>query len=237
MERHSLKIELREKKGSRDARRTRNKTGRIPAVLYGPGAEAVGLTLDVKELRKALSGKSGRNTLLELQGAPSVAGRLAILKEVQHDPISSQPTHADLLELRLDKRIHVQVPIHLTGKAKGTIEGGIVAATLRELTIDCLPNDIPEALEIDITALDIGDSYHVRDIKLPAGVKAVGDIGASVVVIVPPAAEVVEVAAAPTTAEPEVLTAKADKAEGGAAAAAPAAGAKAPAAGGKEKTK
>lgn len=218
MERNSLSIELRETSGKRSARRMRLE-GRIPAILYGRATQPVVVSVNVRELRKALSGKGGLNTLLDLQGGAGVGGKLAIVKDVQHDPITNAPTHIDLYELKIDQKIHVMVPIHLVGKAKGTIEGGIVTATLREISIEVLPNDIPGAIDVDITALDIGDSIHVRDLVLPTGVRALGDQGASIVTVVPPASEekAVEVAAVAGT-EPEVLTAKAEKAEGGAAA-------------------
>jgi large subunit ribosomal protein L25 len=225
MQRNKLNVEVRATEGTRSARRMRRE-GKIPAILYGKGTEALNITLDVKELRKVLSGKGGHNTLLELQGS-QVGGKLAMVKAMQHDAVSDVPTHADLLELKLDHKITVHVPIHLVGKAKGTVEGGIVASAMREISVECLPNDIPESVDVDITELNIGDSLHVRDIKLPANVKAVGDVGASVVGVVPPAAEVV--AAPVVSTEPEVLTAKGEKAPEGAAGAkaAPAAGGKA----------
>jgi large subunit ribosomal protein L25 len=205
MDRNTLNIETREKSGSREARRTRS-TGRIPGVLYGRGSEPLAISLDVKELRKALSGKSGLNTVLELQGSDKVKGKLAILKSVQHNPVNSAPTHADLQELKLDQKIHVNVPIHLQGKAKGVVEGGIVTPLVRDLGIECFPNDIPEAINVDITELNIGDSLHVNELKLPEGIRAVGDQGIAIVSVVAPAAEKGAAAAAAT--EPTVLTAK-----------------------------
>lgn len=224
MERNSLNVETREKSGSRDSRRTRN-DGRIPGVLYGRGAEPLAISVDVRELRKALSGKSGHNTLLDLKGK-GVEGRLAIVKEVQHNPVSGAPMHADLLELKLDQKIHVTVPLHLQGKAKGTVDGGIISTLLRELHIEALPNDIPEAVNVDISDLGIGDSLHIKDLQLPKGVRALGDQVTAVVACVPPAAEKVAEPTAAAPAEPEVLTAKAKEGE----AAAPAAGAAKPAA-------
>lgn len=217
MDRHSLTVETREKSGSRDARRTRA-DGRIPGVLYGRGAEPVAISVDVRELRKALSGKSGHNTLLDLKGK-GVDGRLAIVKDVQHNPVSGAPMHADLLELKLDQKIHVTVPLHVKGKAKGQVDGGLISTLLRELHIEALPNDIPEAIDVDITELAIGDSLHIKDLQLPPGVRALGDQVTAVVACVPPAAEKVAepVAAA---AEPEVLTAKAKEGEAAPAAAA-----------------
>lgn len=217
MDRNSLNVETREKSGSRDSRRTRAE-GRIPGVLYGRGAEPVAISVDVRELRKAISGKSGHNTLLDLKGK-GVEGRLAIVKEVQHNPVSGAPIHADLLELKLDQKIHVTVPLHVKGKAKGTVDGGLISTLLRELHIEALPNDIPEAIDVDITELGIGDSLHIKDLQLPKGVRALGDQVTAVVACVPPAAEKV---AEPTAAaaEPEVLTAKAKEGEAAPAAAA-----------------
>lgn len=207
MERHALNVETRQKSGSRDSRRTRA-DGRIPGVLYGRGSEPVAISIDVRELRKALSGKAGHNTLLDLKGT-GLDGKLAIVKEVQHNPVTNAPMHADLQELKLDQKIHVTVPVHFQGKAKGSVEGGIVAPLLRELHIEALPNDIPEAINVDITELDIGNSLHIKELKLPQGVRALGDQGTAVVAVVAPAAEKAVEAAAPAAAEPQVLTAKA----------------------------
>ena len=215
MERQNLNVQKRESAGSRSARRTRLE-GNIPAVIYGRNG-ATAITLNVKELRKALSGKSGHNTLLDLQG--EFKGKIAILKNVQHNPIDNAPTHADLLELQLDQKITVQVPLHFTGKAKGIVDGGIVAPLLRELGVESLPNDIPDSIEVDISDLGVGDSLHVADLKLPKGIRAVGDQVTAVISVVAPKEEKVEEVAA-AAAEPEVLTAKAPV-EG----AAPAAGA------------
>lgn len=218
MQRHTLTVEVRETTGTRAARRARER-GLIPGVLYGRNSEPLPIAIQLKELRRALAGKAAHTTLLELQGDQKVKGKLALLKDLQHDVVTNAPVHADLLELKLDQKIHVSVPVHLTGKAKGTVEGGIVEHSLREIRIECLPNDIPSAIEVDITELGIGDSLHVREIKLPSGVRAIGDLGAAVVAIVPPQKEVeaVPAAAAAAAGEPEVLTAKAPKAEGGAA--------------------
>lgn len=214
MERQNLNVQKRESAGTRSSRRTRLE-GRIPAVIYGRNG-ATSITLDVKELRKALSGKSGHNTILDLQG--EFKGKIAIVKDIQHHPVSNHPTHADLLELQLDQKIQVDVPLHFTGKAKGTVDGGIVAPLIRELRVESLPNDIPDFIEVEISDLGIGDSLHVADLKLPAGVKAMGDQVTAVISVVAPKEEKVEEVAAATPAEPEVLTAKAP-AEGAAPAA------------------
>lgn len=216
MQRHTLTVEIRETTGTRAARRARER-GLIPGVLYGRNSEPLPIAIQLKELRRALAGKAAHATLLELQGDDKVKGKLALLKDLQHDVVTNDPVHADLLELKLDQKIHVSVPVHLTGKAKGAVAGGIVEHSLREIRIECLPNDIPSAIDVDISELDIGDSLHVHEIKLPSGVRAIGDLGAAVVAIVPPQKEVEVAAAAPAAGEPEVLTAKAPKAESGAA--------------------
>jgi large subunit ribosomal protein L25 len=127
------------------------------------------------------------------------------------------PLHADLYEVRMDETITVSIPVRIVGKAAGVEEGGILDHSLRELEIECLPGSIPDGVEVDVSALTIGDSIHVSDLKLPEGVKVLEDAGTPVVAVTTPAAEEV----APVPAEGEAVAVEGAPAEGEAAAAAP----------------
>ena len=120
-----------------------------------------------------------------------------MLKEFQIDPISRYITHVDLLKIDLKQKVTVQIPLHVTGKSVGVEKGGVVDQPRRELEVRCLPGNIPEKIDIDITALDMGDSIHVNDLKLPEGVEAPHEVNFAIVSIVAPRQEEPEAAAAP----------------------------------------
>ncbi len=188
MERVSLTVDLRKDLGSRSARRSRRE-GKLPGVLYGHGSEGVAIEVNLRELRRLVGGKLAHTVILELKGPKEVEGKTALVKEVQRDPVTDAPIHADFIELVAGQKLHVTVPIHVVGKAAGIVHGGIVEQTLRELPIEVLPKDIPSALEIDISELNIGQSIHVKQMKLPEGVRSMIDTETSVVAVVAPRAE------------------------------------------------
>jgi large subunit ribosomal protein L25 len=126
-----------------------------------------------------------------------------LVRELQRDPVKGDYLHADLLAIDLQQRIDVEVPIHVTGKARGVEFGGILDHSLRELEIFCLPTAIPKEILADVTELDVGDSLHVRDLPLPPGVELRSNPDLSVVSVVLPAAEVVETPAEAAPAEGE----------------------------------
>jgi large subunit ribosomal protein L25 len=197
--------------------------GRIPAVVYGKGRDAQPVTLDPKALDTLLhQSGAGLNTLIDL----SVAGRTdtVLVKELQRHPVHGAFLHVDFYRVDLTQKITVSIPIHFVGKAKGVEFGGILDHPLRELEVECLPRAIPEFVEVDVSALEVGDSIHVSDLRLPEGVEVKTEGTLPVASVVLPAAEV-EATPVETIVEGEV----AEGAE--AAAAAPAEGA--PAKGGK----
>lgn len=222
MAEYTLNVEVRESAGKGVARKLRAK-GRIPGVCYGSGARTLQIQLDPAALERALRASSaGMNTLFGLQGAAELSGKSVLVKELQRDPVKGSLLHADLYAVDLTREIEVAVPLHLTGTAAGLMDGGIVDHQLREIMVACLPGSIPESLSLDVSALGIGDSLHVRDVALPAGVKLVSDPDLSVVSVVAPAKAEEEVA-------PEAAAAAgaegAPAAEGAAAAPAEGAGA------------
>jgi len=197
--------------------------GRIPAVIYGKGRAPDSLSLDPKALETLLhKSGAGLNTLIDL----SVGGRTetVLVKELQRHPVHGRYQHVDFFKVDLTQKITVSVPIHFVGKARGVEFGGILDHPLRELEVECLPRAIPEFVEVDVSALEVGQSIHVSDLRLPEGVEVKTEGTLPVASVVLPAAEV-EAAPVETVVEGEV-------AEGAEAAAAPAEGG-APAKGGK----
>jgi large subunit ribosomal protein L25 len=209
---NALSAELRTGTGKGVNRKLRV-AGKIPAVVYGKGRAAQSVTLDPKALETLLhKSGAGLNTLIDL----SVGGRTdtVLVKELQRHPVYGEYLHVDFFQVDLTQKITVSIPIHFIGKAKGVEFGGILDHPLRELEVECLPRAIPEFVEVDVSALEIGQSIHVSDLRLPEGVDVKTDPTLPVASVVLPAAEV-EAAPVETVVEGEV-------AEGAEAAAAPA---------------
>jgi large subunit ribosomal protein L25 len=211
----ALVVEARAGTGKGSARKLRA-VGRIPAVLYGRGRDSLPLSLDPRALDKILRG-SGANTLLDLtvEGHPELKDTVALVKELQRHPLRGTIVHADLYAVDLTRAVTVDVPVHLVGKPRGLDFGGILEHTLREIALECLPRAIPEAIEVEISHLEVGDVIHVRELQLPEGVTLVTDGDLGVVHVALPQAE-------PT---PEEAAAVVAPAEGAAAAPAAAEGA------------
>ncbi len=217
----ALGVELRDGRGKGVARKLRA-AGRIPAICYRRNAESVAVSLDPKELdgliRKA---SSGINTFIDLKvaGGGDFDGRQVLIKELQRDPISGAFLHADLYAVDLQQKIHISVPIHITGTAIGvSLGGGILDHATRELDVECLPNAIPEEFPVDVSGLEIGDSIHVRDIAVLEGVEILNDPDVSIVSVVAPAVVEEE---APAEEEEGVEGVEGEAAPEGEAAAAP----------------
>jgi large subunit ribosomal protein L25 len=208
MERIQLTVELRHAQGKGGARKVRAK-GLIPGVIYGKGIENINVVVHPKEFSKALSGTSGMNTMLDME-VPNHGKVTVMLKDYQADNILRKFTHVDFLTIDLSKKLKVEVPIQIIGKAEGVKEGGILELIRRELTVICLPTHIPKSIEVDVSTLKIGQSIHIDDLKLPTDLEVPHDQNFTIASVVAPRAEEVVTATpaegAPT--EPEVLTAK-----------------------------
>lgn len=167
-----LEVTSRSADGSRAARRLR-RTGRIPGVLYGGGAEPLCFDVDARELRLALAA-SGAVVDVCVDGAKPTP---AVLKEAQRDPVRGQTTHVDLLRVRLDQPIHAVVPLELEGvdDAPGVREGGILEHLVRELNIEALPTAIPEAIVLTVGEMQVGDTLTRASIGAPEGVTLLDD--------------------------------------------------------------
>ena len=200
----ALVVEVREQSGKGAARKLRA-AGRVPAILYGQGKASVPLSIDPRALDKVLK-TGGANALFDLtvQGRSDLGTPVALVKELQRDPIRGAILHADFYQVDLTKTVEVDVPIHLLGKPKGIDFGGLLEHTLREVRIECLPRAIPERIDLDVSALEIGDVLHVRDLPLPTGVTLVSDPDLGVAHVAVPQAEEApaEVAAAATEGAP-----------------------------------
>jgi large subunit ribosomal protein L25 len=172
----------------------------IPAVFYGPEVDPVPLILQSKDLEKLITTGAGENILIDLniEDGKSTQSHRAMIKEIQVDPVKRNILHLDLYAISMDKKISVEVPITLTGTAVGVSdEGGILQQVSRTLEISCLPDRIPEAFELDVTALTIGDSLHVSDLEIPEGIEVMAEDELTIASVVPPT-KVEEI-------EPEVL--------------------------------
>jgi large subunit ribosomal protein L25 len=214
--------------------------GIVPAVVYGGKEKSQPLQVSARDINAMLSHASGENILVELEIAGQKAPRTALLQEVQHSPLGGAVLHVDFHAISMDEKIQADVPLEAFGIATGVKNfGGLLEQNLRVLAIECFPRDLPDKITVEVSALNIGDSIHVRDIKLPEGVTAKIQPDLTAFSVMAPVIEEEPVAAeAEAAAGPEVITAK--KVEGEEAAPAPGgkggggAGAKgAPAAGGK----
>jgi large subunit ribosomal protein L25 len=189
------------------AARSLRASGRIPGIIYGHGREPQALAIDTRELEKLLSKISAESTVIEL----TLDGKSAqtLIREIQRHPFKRQILHVDFQELVAGEKIIVRLPIVLSGVPDGVRQdGGVLDQTLRELEVEVDPANIPSHIEIDVTPLKIGDSIHVRDVKLPEGVEVVTELDSSVCVVSAPRAVVEETVAteeAATTLEPEVI--------------------------------
>jgi len=142
--------------------------GLVPAVVYGLDTESVPVSVKARELGAILASDRGANTLitLEIDGA----SQLAIARQIQRNPIKGTLVHVDFVRVRADQTIQAEVAVHLTGDAEGVARGGVLEQLLYSVTVDARPGDIPNALELDITEVQIGGSVRVSDLTVPAGV-------------------------------------------------------------------
>lgn len=214
-----LSASRRETLGKGGARKARS-AGQIPGVLYGHGEEPIAVAVSAREFDVALRQHKGGNPIVNLAVASS-GEFTALIRDVQYDPLSRAILHLDFQHISLTEQIEVKVAVKLTGLAIGVKDGGgILETILRELDVRCLPTQIPAAIEVDVTALNVGDSVHVRDLVVP-NVTVLNDPDTTIATVVPPtvmeekAPEEAAAEAAAGTTEPEVI-AKGKKDEEGA---------------------
>jgi large subunit ribosomal protein L25 len=179
----TLTVAPRTVEGSRANRRLR-RTGLVPGVVYGGEGEPVAFEVDARELRQALAHAGAVITLtVDGQGEAPV-----VLKEQQRHPVTGDTLHVDLLRVDLRQRIHATVVLELTGAedAPGVKAGGVLEQVTRELNIEALPNEIPDTIEHDVSALEIGDTITLGAVTAPAGVTLLDDPESVIVTVTPP---------------------------------------------------
>ncbi|MCK9228334.1 MAG: 50S ribosomal protein L25 [Syntrophorhabdaceae bacterium] len=188
MEQVLIKADRRNSTGKGVARKFRA-AGRIPAVLYGTNVEPVAITISARDW-DYITRRIKRNVIfdMEIREGDTIDKRPVMVKEIQRDGLGTNIMHIDFFQVSMERTIEVEVPIHLTGKAKGEVLGGIVDVHLRSIRVECLPRQIPEEITLDVSELDIGDSIHVSDISLP-GVKLVEHGEIAILSIIPPTVE------------------------------------------------
>jgi len=191
MEKIGMEVKKREALGKEASKKMRRE-GIVPAVIYGPTIDTTPLEIAFKDLSKILDVGGRENVLIDakIEGIKKTAlSKTVIIKDVQRDPVRGSIKHVDLLEVQMDKVIRVSVPIHITGEAKGVELGGILQHETRELEIECLPSDIPESIDVDVTDLDIGDSFHVSDLEVKENIKILVDGEHNIVSVATPQKE------------------------------------------------
>jgi large subunit ribosomal protein L25 len=198
------------------AARTLRREGQIPGVIYGHAREPQSLALNARDVERLLERVNAESTVIEL----SVDGRTArtLIREVQRHPFKREILHVDFQELVAGEKVTVHVPLVLVGSAEGVRAGGILDQVMRELEVEVDPSSIPDRFDLDVSALTIGHTLHVRDVPRPEGVTVLDDEDATICVIIPPRAETpaagVETVAEPA-AEPELIRKPKEEGEGG----------------------
>jgi large subunit ribosomal protein L25 len=187
----SLKAKVRDKAGKEIARKLR-KNGRIPAIIYGRNTKPISLSVDEIAISKLFATEVSLTKLIELtieNGDEKPIKKVTMIKDVQVDPVKRNYIHIDFYEVRMDEKVSTLVKVRFLGKAKGVEEGGVFQHNLRELEISCLPDLIPEYIDVDISSLKIGDSIHVKDISLPEGIDMLTAKDQSLLTVLPPIVE------------------------------------------------
>jgi len=212
MEKVILKSEVRSATGKKAAKDLRAK-GVIPANVYKSGKAALSLQVGSRDLDDVLTTGAGANVIITLKitGGDTVKDKTVLIKEIQRDPVKERILHVDFNEISLTELLKVDVPLAAHGEPVGVkVDGGVLDHVMWQLHVECLPTDIPEKIEVDVSGMKIGDSILVKDIKVPAGVKVLNDPELITMIVKPPKVEVpaeavTEEAAA---AEPELIRKK-----------------------------
>ncbi|HXI14215.1 MAG TPA: 50S ribosomal protein L25 [Thermoanaerobaculia bacterium] len=201
----TLEVSQRETSGKEIAKKIR-KEGRIPAIVYGGHKDPVSITVDRKAVSELVNkSEHGVRSIFLLKMSGGDKQRHAMIKDIQINPISRTMTHIDFVRVVMDEVVRVTIPIHLTGTAVGVKTGGMVDFQVRELHVECLPNAIPDTVDVDVTNLDMHEFLRISDLTFPEGVKVLDDPDRVVVGVSPPRAEEPLPETAEAVAEPEVI--------------------------------
>ena len=222
METVEITIERRDDHGKGPARRLRA-GGKVPGILYGPKRTTTSIAVSAEEFEKKIVHLEGSHLIRLVNDGGKDAelhDKAVLLREVQRHPVTDAVLHVDFLEVDLTERLIVSVPLHFIGKATGVVAGGILQPVVREVEVECLPTEIPEFIEVDVSALGIHEAVHLSDLRLPEGATSVGDPTQTLVTVLPPTVE----EAKPAAEAAEAAPAEGVPAEGAAPPAAPEAG-------------
>ena len=178
--------------------------GRVPAVLYGSGREPQALSLDRHEVELFLAHHAAGSTLVDLAVEGDKKPVTAMIREVHHSPVKGNVLHIDFLEVSMNKPVHATVALHLVNDPEGVRAGGVLTVNVHEINIEAKPGDLPQVIEFDVTALQMGETLHLSDIVVPKGVAIIDDLETIVASVQAPRVEV-ETEAGAEMAEPEVI--------------------------------
>ena len=167
-----LEAKIRKNLGSSTARRER-KAGRVPGVVYGHGGNSIAVSVDALEFNRVLKSESGSNTLitLDIEGKKDTA----LARQIHRHPTRPMIVHVDFIRVNLNEEVEAQVPLHLEGEAVGVKDGGMLDQSEFTITVSAKPNDIPNSIEHDVSEMEIGGVLLLSELKLPAGVVAIGE--------------------------------------------------------------
>ena len=214
MEQIALKASLRKGKGKQESQKVR-KQGLVPGIVYHRGEQSVSISLIEKDLLKILRSAEGENVLISLTVEGSKKKNHPVLiKEIQHHPVKRSVLHVDFNEISLSEKITVDVEVVAKGEPIGVKqEGGILEHVLREVKIQCLPTDIPKHIDVDVAALKLNESVHVRDLKIDAKIKVLTDPDALLLHVKQPVEQKLEETVPGETQEVEVIREKKEEAK------------------------
>ena len=199
-----LRVKPRKRIGKSGAREVR-KEGNIPAILYGRGEDPVPLVVSPDELKRALSNSAGINTILELEidGSEEPEKKFSMVQEIQKDPLKNRVIHLDFLAIDMEKSVRVKVPVNTQGRSEGERRGGQLEQLMRTIDLECLPGDIPDSIEIDVSDLEMGDFVDIDGLSLGEGVAPLRSGSEKVVQVIAQRAQEEEVVDEPEVEEEE----------------------------------
>jgi large subunit ribosomal protein L25 len=224
METVELEVQIRSNGGKSAARQLR-RIGKMPAIFYGPKRRPTPIAVDAKAFSQKMSAVGSSHLIRLRSSAEDITNRVALVKEAQYHPVTGAMLHADFYEVDMAEKLHLRVPLHFSGKAVGAALGGILQPVQREVEVECLPGDIPEFINVDVSSLNIHDAVHVSELQAPEGVRICYERDTTLVTVLPPTVEEVKVEEAAVAAEgapaegapaPEAAKAEPEK-KGGAA--------------------
>lgn len=192
-----LNAESRVGVGKERAKKLR-RSGKVPAILYGPNREPLPLAVPERELVERITALEGAHLIRFRAELEELKDCVALVKQAQFHPVTGRPLHVDFYQVDLAKKIRVRVPLHFTGRAQGVVLGGILQPLQREIEVECLPLQIPEFIEVNVSGLGVHDSIHISEVVLPEAVAAVYHEDIPLVTVLPPVVE------KPTTVTTEV---------------------------------